>query len=115
MRPAGQNPHGRTRRQPQRGDGRRCHGVCHHGELAVTEPLLSTSVGSLVKRLVVLATIAALGACTPIPPPPPAPYHAVGNDPFWNLLIDEHDITFVQPDGPPIKQPTPRPINGFAA
>jgi uncharacterized membrane protein len=50
----------------------------------------------------------------PIPAPPPPPYHAVGTEPFWNLLIDDHDITFVEPDAQPIKQPVPTPINGFA-
>ena len=24
----------------------------------------------------------------------PPPYHAVGTEPFWNLLIDERDVTF---------------------
>ena len=30
------------------------------------------------------------------------------------MLIDEHDITFVEPDAQPIKQPTPKVILGFA-
>jgi uncharacterized membrane protein len=38
----------------------------------------------------------------------------VGNEPFWNLLIDEHDITFVQPEQPPIRQPAPKVIVGIA-
>ncbi len=42
------------------------------------------------------------------------PYHAVGTEPFWNLLIDEHDITFTQPDAQPIRQPTPQVIIGIA-
>ena len=61
-----------------------------------------------------MALIAAVVACAPLPGPPPAPYHAVGTEPFWNLLMDEHDLTFAQPDQQPIKQPTPAVIHGFA-
>jgi uncharacterized membrane protein len=63
-----------------------------------------------------LPTIAAAlaGACAPLPPPPPPPYHAVGTEPFWNLLMDEHNLTFTQPDAQPILQPTPAVIHGFA-
>jgi uncharacterized membrane protein len=67
-----------------------------------------------MKRLLVLTMTLALGGCMTPPPPPPAPYHAVGTEPFWNLLIDEHHLTFVQPDAQPITQPTPRVIIGFA-
>jgi uncharacterized membrane protein len=67
-----------------------------------------------MKRLVALPLIALVSGCLPPPPPPPPPYHAVGNEPFWNLLIDERNITFVQPDAAPVTQPTPAPINGFA-
>ena len=67
-----------------------------------------------MRNRLTLAGAALLGACTPIPPAPPPPYHAVGTEPFWNLLIDEHDITFVQPDQQPIKQPTPKVIVAFA-
>jgi uncharacterized membrane protein len=52
--------------------------------------------------------------CAPIPGPPPAPYHAVGTEPFWNLLIDERDLTFTQPDAQPVRQPRPAAINGIA-
>ena len=55
-----------------------------------------------------------LAACAPVPGPPPPPYHALGTEPFWNLLIDEHDITFAQPGQQPVKQPTPKVIIGFA-
>jgi heat shock protein HslJ len=67
-----------------------------------------------MKRLVLVALTAALAACMKVPGPPPPPYHAVGNEPFWNLLIDEHDITFVQPEAQPIRQPTPHVIHGIA-
>ena len=60
------------------------------------------------------AATALLAACATPPPPPPAPYHAVGTEPFWNLLIDERNLTFIQPDAQPITQPTPKVINGFA-
>jgi len=71
-------------------------------------------VVSLVKRFLALSVLAALGACMPIPGPPPAPYRAIGTEPFWNLLIDERDLTFTQPDAQPIRQPRPKVIIGIA-
>ena len=67
-----------------------------------------------MKRALIIGLAAVLGACAPVPGPPAPPYHALGTEPFWNLLIDEHDITFVQADQQPIKQPTPTVIHGFA-
>jgi uncharacterized membrane protein len=69
-----------------------------------------------MKRIVALALALALplGACLSVPPPPPPPYHALGTEPFWNLLIDEHNLTFTQPDAAPITQPTPQVIVGIA-
>ena len=67
-----------------------------------------------MKRWNLLVLPASLAACAPLPPPPPPPYHAVGTEPFWNLLIDARDVTFTQPDAQPIRQPTPRPIIGIA-
>src|SRR5438067_12848770 len=67
-----------------------------------------------MRRLHLLPAIALLGGCATPPPPPPPPYHAVGNEPFWNLLIDERNLTFIQPDAQPVTQPTPKVINGFA-
>ena len=55
-----------------------------------------------------------LSACASIPAAPPAPYHALGTEPFWNLLIDEHNLTFVRSGEQPIEQPTPKPIVGIA-
>src|SRR4051794_7031718 len=101
MRPARQNPDGGAGRQPQCRDGDRGDGVCDSGELA------------LMKRLIPFAA-AFLSACAPIPAPPPAPYHAVGTEPFWNLLIDERDLTFTQPEAQPIREPKPRVIIGIA-
>ena len=67
-----------------------------------------------MKRLFALSLAAAAAGCMPIPGPPPAPYHALGTEPFWNLLIDEHNLTFTQPDAQPVLQPTPKVIIGFA-
>ena len=67
-----------------------------------------------MKRALPLLIAAILGACIPIPGPPAPPYHALGTEPFWNLLIDEHDLTFTQPDAQPIRQPTPKVIVGIA-
>lgn len=67
-----------------------------------------------MKRLIAFPLAALTGGCLTAPPPAPAPYHAVGTEPFWNLLIDERDLTFTQPDAQPLRQPTPRVIVGFA-
>jgi uncharacterized membrane protein len=84
----------------------------------VKEPAHGHTVVPGVKRLFALPVIAALGAslggCLAPPPPPPPPYHALGTEPFWNLLIDERNLTFVEPEAAPITQPAVRPIIGFA-
>jgi heat shock protein HslJ len=72
------------------------------------------TVVPLMKLLAVIPLVALAGACTTLPPPAPPPYHAVGTEPFWNLLIDEHSLTFTQPDAQPILQRTPQPIHGVA-
>ena len=72
------------------------------------------NVVPLMKLFAVVPLVALAGACTTLPPPAPPPYHAVGTEPFWNLLIDEHNITFTQPDAQPIRQPLPRVIHGIA-
>jgi uncharacterized membrane protein len=71
-------------------------------------------VVSLMKRLIAFALPIVAAGCAPIPPPPPPPYHALGTEPFWNVLIDERDITFTQPDAQPIRQPVPQVIHGIA-
>ena len=58
--------------------------------------------------------IALVSGCLTPPPPPEPPYHAVGTEPFWNLLIDEHNVTFVVPGTEPINQHTPAVIHGIA-
>ena len=67
-----------------------------------------------MQRLLTILPATALGACMTVPAAPVAPYHAVGTEPFWNLLIDEHDITFAQPDAQPVKERTPKVIIGIA-
>ena len=67
-----------------------------------------------MRKLLTLPLLAVISGCMPIPGPPPAPYHALGTEPFWNLLIDERDLTFTQPDGQPIRQPRPKVIIGIA-
>ena len=68
----------------------------------------------MINRFRIVFAVALVGGCAPPPPPHPAPYHAIGTEPFWNLLIDEHDVTFTQPDIQPIRQRTPQVIRGFA-
>jgi heat shock protein HslJ len=67
-----------------------------------------------MKRALAIALAASIGGCMPVPGPSPPPYRATGTEPFWSLLIDEHDITFVEPEQQPIKQPTPKVIVGIA-
>lgn len=67
-----------------------------------------------MKRLFAIPLMVLLAGCMTAPPPPPGPYRALGTEPFWNLLIDEHNLTFIRPDAQPITQPTPPVINGFA-
>ena len=80
----------------------------------MTEPVAAGTVVPLMKRLIAIPLAALLAGCLSTPPPPPPPYHALGTEPFWNLLIDEHHLTFAQPDAEPIRQPTPKVIVGFA-
>jgi len=55
-----------------------------------------------------------LSGCLSYPPPPEAPYRAIGQEPGWTLVIDERDLTFIPAGGQPIRQPRPQPIIGFA-
>jgi hypothetical protein len=68
-----------------------------------------------MKRLVIVALGMFLGACLSHPPPPPAPYHAVGQAAEWTLIIDDRYLTFIPgPGQQPILQPAVEPIVGFA-
>jgi len=55
-----------------------------------------------------------LGGCLPHPPPPPAPYHALGQDSAWDLIIDDKNVTFIAAGKQPIAQPVPQAIVGIA-
>ncbi len=67
-----------------------------------------------MRKLPIVTAGALLAACMKDPGPPPPPYHAVGTEPFWNLLIDEHNLTFVLAGQRPVEQPTPKVIVGIA-
>ena len=68
-----------------------------------------------MKRLgLAIAALPLLTACLSHPPPPPAPYHALGTEPFWNLIIDDKNVTLIRPDEQPVVQPRPQPIIGIA-
>ena len=67
-----------------------------------------------MKRLFAIPLLAIVGGCLPPPPPPPPPYHAVGTEPFWDLLIDERNVTFVLAGQQPVTQPRPQVIIGIA-
>lgn len=67
-----------------------------------------------MRRALLIALAATLGACAPAPAPSTATYRAVGTEPFWALLIDERTITFIQPDAQPITHPRPKVIVGIA-
>src|SRR4051794_30410107 len=77
------------------------------------EPAPTRTVVPGMKRLLIIA-LAIPTACMKVPGPPPPPYHAVGTEPFWNLLIDEHHLTFTPAGAQPVLQPTPQVIHGFA-
>ncbi|GAA4014478.1 hypothetical protein GCM10022280_11200 [Sphingomonas swuensis] len=75
-----------------------------------------------MKRLAFLLPLAALAACTTVPPqpapPPPAEsgssYRALGTEPFWNLKLDGREMVFTNVDGQRVAEPQPRAIHGFA-
>jgi uncharacterized membrane protein len=66
-----------------------------------------------MKRLA-LTALPLLAGCMSYPAPPAAPYHGLGTEPFWNLVIDNQHLTFIRPESQPIVQPKPQPIIGFA-
>ena len=69
-----------------------------------------------MKRLIVIAAATLVAACLPHPPPPEAPYRAVGQSPAnWTLIIDDKHLTFIDDGGePPLRQPVPEPIIAIA-
>ena len=68
---------------------------------------------SRMMRLAPLPLVLCLGACLSAPPPPPAPYQAVGINAAWSLLIDPQHVTFIQGQTV-VREPTPTVINGIA-
>ena len=64
-------------------------------------------------RLTLLAMPLLLAGCLSHPPPPAAPYHAVGAN-GWHLIIDDKHLTFIPAGQQPIRQPKPPVINGVA-
>lgn len=69
-----------------------------------------------MKRLTVIAAATLVAACLPHPPPPEAPYRAVGQAPAdWTLIIDDKHVTFIgDQTQSPLRQPVPEPIVGVA-
>ena len=74
-----------------------------------------------MKRVLALPLTGLVAACMTYPPPPPITpnppggvYRAVGHAPEWTMTIDERLIAFYRPGLPPVTQPTPRVIVGFA-
>lgn len=65
-------------------------------------------------RLSLLIAPALLAGCLPHPPPPAAPYHAVGTNGQWNLIIDDKHVTFIQAGKQPIREPKPQVVGGVA-
>lgn len=66
-----------------------------------------------MKKLV-LAALPLLAGCMSYPPPPAAPYRGVGTEPFWTLILDDRNVTFIRPEEQPIVEPKPKPIIGIA-
>ena len=74
-----------------------------------------------MKQMLALLPALALAACMTAPPPPPLTpnppggvYRGAGTEPFWGLTIDPQQMVFTLSGSPPVSQPTPRVIVGFA-
>ena len=65
-------------------------------------------------RLSLLIAPVFLAGCLSHPPPPPAPYHAVGMTGQWHLVIDDKHVTFLPAGKQPIREPKPQAIVGVA-
>jgi heat shock protein HslJ len=70
--------------------------------------------GCFAMKRLLPAALALLAACAPFPPAPPAPYHGVGTEPFWSLIIDDRNVTFILSGEQPIVQPRPKAIVAIA-
>ena len=69
-----------------------------------------------MKRVTVAFVILLAGcASTALPPRGQAiSYRAAGTEPFWGLTLDNRQIEFTLAGSPPVTQPTPKVIHGFA-
>ena len=67
----------------------------------------------MLKRFSLVLSLT-LAGCLSHPPPPAAPYHAVGDNGRWHLVIDDKHVTFLPAGGQPIRQPKPQVIIGVA-
>jgi uncharacterized membrane protein len=67
-----------------------------------------------MKKTIALVLTCLLAGCITPPPAPPAPYHAVGTEPGWSLLIDDRELTFIGADQTMVRQPKPPVIVGVA-
>ena len=65
-------------------------------------------------RFALLFSTLSLAGCLSHPPPPPAPYYAVGTNTAWHLVIDDKHVTFIPAGQQPIREPRPQPIIGIA-
>ena len=61
-----------------------------------------------------LVLVALLAGCAATPPAAATPdegWGALGTEPFWNVLIDQHHVTFIEPDqAQPLRDPRPQPV-----
>ena len=64
--------------------------------------------------LFLLAAATFLSSCLSHPPPPAAPYHAIGSTGQWHLVIDDKHVTYLPAGGQPIREPKPQVIIGVA-
>jgi uncharacterized membrane protein len=62
-----------------------------------------------MKTLFALPVLLLASGCMTAPPPPAAPYRALGTEPFWSVLIDQHHVTFIEPEAQPLREPRPQP------
>ena len=66
------------------------------------------------RTLAITSAAALVGGCLAHPPPPAAPYHGIGSDSAWHLIIDDRHVTYIGPGQQPIAQPRPQVIVGVA-
>jgi heat shock protein HslJ len=75
---------------------------------------MRVKVVAVMKLHTVIPAALMLSACLSHPPPSPAPYRAIGQEPGWTLIIDERDLTFIPAGGQLVRQPKPQAIIGVA-